>query len=66
VDDGDTPPTDVAELPGYGPGFIDGYRLGLARAIECFRLALIESGTDPGRAFLLAEKLTRWISAHGG
>lgn len=53
-------------LPGYEPGFKIGYRIGVARALTCFRLAMIEDHTDPGEAFLLAEKLRRWIDANGG
>lgn len=63
ADAGDTPKIAVTE---YGPGFLDGYRIGMQRTLDCFRQALIEDGTDPGEAYLLAEKLRRWIVAHGG
>jgi hypothetical protein len=62
----DTPTEDVSQLPGYAPGFKTGYRVGLRRALQCLRLAMIEDGTDPGEAYLLAEKLQRWIAANGG
>lgn len=64
--DDETPPEGLETLTGYEPGFKIGYRVGMARALDCLRRALIESGTDPGEAYLLAEKLRRWISANGG
>lgn len=63
--DDDTPTEGVVELPGFEPGFRQGYDLGIRRALDHFRHALITSGTDPGTAYLLAEKLRRWIEAHG-
>lgn len=62
----DTPKDGVETLAGYEPGFKIGYRIGMARALEHFQRALIESGTDPGEAYVLAQKLRRWIVAHGG
>ena len=62
----DTPDVDVSAFPGYDAGFKRGYRLGIGRALVHFREALISSGTDPGTAYLLAEKLKKWIEKHGG
>jgi hypothetical protein len=62
----DTPDEGLELLAGYEPGFRIGYRIGMARALECFQRALIESGTEVGAAYLLAERLRRWIAANGG
>lgn len=62
----DTPEAEATKLPGYEPGFRIGYRIGMARALECLRNAMIEDKTDPGEAYLIVEKLRRWIAAHGG
>lgn len=62
----DTPEEGIELLAGYEPGFKIGYRIGMARTIECFQRAMIESGTNPGEAYLIAEKLRRWIAANGG
>jgi hypothetical protein len=37
---------------------------GVKKALHAFRLKLIQDGTDPGVAFLLAERLGRWIAAN--
>lgn len=34
---------------------------GVKKALQAFRLKLIQDGTDAGVAFLLAERLARWI-----
>jgi hypothetical protein len=62
----DTPEAEPVRLPGYEPGFKDGYRIGMDRALWCLREAMIEDRTDPGEAYLITEKLRRWIAAHGG
>ena len=62
----DTPEAGTETLAGYEPGFKDGYRIGMSRTLECMQRAMIEDGTDPGSAYLLVEKLRRWIAAHGG
>lgn len=37
---------------------------GVHKALHAFRLKLIQDGTDAGVAFLLAERLQRWIAAN--
>ena len=64
--DDDTPPQPDEQLPGYGSGFKDGYAIGLERAVDCFRRALEEGGTDKANALLLAQRLRAWIATHGG
>jgi hypothetical protein len=60
-----TDKVDATVLPGYEIGLTYGKSLGFNKgvdyAIEAFKLAQIESGTDAGVAFMLAQGLKRWI-----
>jgi hypothetical protein len=60
-----TAPIDVRQIPGYEFGYAaakaEWLERGINRALTAFRLAQIESGTEPGVAFVLAEQLRRWM-----
>lgn len=68
ADDDPTGPTDMSTVPGYEFGYAAGEGVGLERGINrvlaAFRLSQIDSGTDAGVAFKLAELLLRWMEAN--
>jgi hypothetical protein len=54
-----TAPHAVEELPGFEVGWVLSRRRALADACEHLRLTLIDGGTEPGTAALVATKFGR-------